>query len=70
MILARMELHQSIPIIEGFFSLTYVRNTGAAFGILAGRFDELRVPLLLSVAMLALAVVPGSCAPCRPSAGA
>ncbi len=29
-------LHQSVEVIPGFFNLTYVRNTGAAFGILAG----------------------------------
>lgn len=56
-VLARMELHQSIPIVDGFFALTYVRNTGAAFGILAGRLAELRVPFLLAVSVLALGVL-------------
>ena len=27
---------ESIPVIRGFFHLTYVRNTGAGFGILSG----------------------------------
>ncbi len=31
-----MSLHQSIEIIPNFFHLTYIRNTGAAFGLLAG----------------------------------
>lgn len=31
-----MALHQSIEIIPNFFNLTYIRNTGAAFGFLAG----------------------------------
>ncbi|MCK8825329.1 signal peptidase II [Fuchsiella alkaliacetigena] len=29
-----LQLHQSLPIVEGIFHLTYVRNHGAAFGIL------------------------------------
>ena len=31
-----MPLHHSIPVIDDLFSLTYIRNTGAAFGILSG----------------------------------
>mgnify|MGYP001230951783 CR=1 FL=1 len=56
-VLARMDLHQSIPVVDGFFALTYVRNTGAAFGILAGRLAEFRVPFLLAVSVLALVVL-------------
>ncbi len=57
LVLDRMTLHESISVIDGFFALTYVRNTGAAFGILAGHSAAFRVPALLAVATLALAVL-------------
>ena len=31
-----MRLGESIPLIPGFLSLTYIRNDGGAFGILGG----------------------------------
>jgi len=30
-----MPLHSSIPVVDGLFNITYVRNPGAAFGFLA-----------------------------------
>jgi signal peptidase II len=52
-----MPLHHSIPIIDGWFSLTYVRNTGAAFGIFAGSHEAFRLPFLILVSVLALGFV-------------
>jgi signal peptidase II len=48
-----MGLHDSIPLLP-FFSLTYVRNTGAAFGILSDLAPSLRLPLFLLVAVAAM----------------
>lgn len=52
-----MPLHHSIPIIEGFFSLTYVRNTGAAFGIFAGSAELFRRPFLILVSVVAIGFI-------------
>jgi signal peptidase II len=41
----------SIPVVPGFFSLTYVRNTGVAFGLFAGQ------AWIVAVFMVALAGV-------------
>ena len=48
-----MPLHHSISIIDGIFNLTYVRNTGAAFGIFAGSAEVFRRPFLIVVSILA-----------------
>ncbi len=40
-----MTLHESIPVIHGFFNITYVRNPGAAFGFLSDASPFLRALL-------------------------
>jgi len=52
----RFDLNESISLIDGFFNITYVRNTGVAFGI----FDPLSLPaksVLLSVFTAFAAVI-------------
>jgi len=46
------DLYESFPIIPGLFSLTYIRNKGAAFGILAD--SSIRVPFFITVSILAI----------------
>ena len=53
LVLARIDLHESIPVIPDFFQLVHVRNTGAAFGIGANASSKL-VPLLLNVGAIAV----------------
>jgi len=36
LVLLNMSLYETIPVVNGCFNLTYVTNTGAAFGFLAG----------------------------------
>jgi len=53
LVLARIDLHETIPIIPNFFQLVHVRNTGAAFGIGANASSRL-VPLLLNIGAIAV----------------
>ncbi|HBA89778.1 MAG TPA: signal peptidase II [Geobacter sp.] len=50
-----MALHSSITVIEGFFNITYLRNKGAAFGILAD--SVYRLPFFLLVSSVAVLVI-------------
>jgi signal peptidase II len=50
-------LHHSIPVIENWFSLTYIRNTGAAFGFLAGSAAAFRLPFLIVFSLVAIGFV-------------
>jgi len=45
-----MNLYTSIPVVENFFSITYLRNKGAAFGIFAESGFRLPFLILASVA--------------------
>lgn len=55
MVLKLLVYGDSIPVIKGFFSLTLVFNTGAAFGILQGRHNLfLFLPLLTIILILFL----------------
>ena len=56
-ILEHFELGESLPLIRDFFSLTYVRNTGAAFGFLASANPSFRVPFFLIVPIIAMVVL-------------
>jgi signal peptidase II len=49
-----LALHQSIPVIEGFFHLTHVRNTGAAFGFLANAPEGFRIPFFFIATGIAI----------------
>lgn len=54
---AKLPLHESVTVIPGFFDLTHVRNTGAAFGMLDNADFPYKPALMVVVALIALGAV-------------
>jgi len=46
-----------IPVIEGFFYLTHVRNTGAAFGLFADGPVVIRLSFFISISIVAIGII-------------
>jgi signal peptidase II len=50
-----MELYSSIVVIRNFFTITYIRNKGAAFSFLAG--SAYRLPILTLISLIAIVAI-------------
>jgi signal peptidase II len=47
-------LYQHLTVIEGFFHITHVFNTGGAFSLFAGAHDAVRLPFFIGASVLAV----------------
>ena len=54
LVVRELQLHQSVPVIADFFSLTRIHNTGAAFGLLDGSEIPYKTAILTAVRVAAL----------------
>lgn len=52
-----LRLYQSVPVIDGFFNLTHIRNTGAAFGFLAGEQGGVGSYILMVFSVIAIGFI-------------
>lgn len=52
-----LDVHQSRPVIEGLFDLTYVQNSGAAFGLFASVDSSVKGVLVKAVLLNSVAVL-------------
>ena len=57
LVVSAYELGESLPVIPGFFSLTYLRNRGGAFGVLAGLPEGWRVAFFVVFALATVAAL-------------
>ena len=56
-VLKKLPLHHSVKVVEGFFNLTHVRNTGGAFGIFGGERGGFGSVLFLAVSLVAIGCI-------------
>lgn len=57
MVIQRLPLYQRVEVIQGFFNLTHVRNTGGAFGIFGGEKGGVGSLLFVVVSLLAIGAI-------------
>ena len=56
-VVQKLALYQKVEMIQGFFSLIHVRNTGGAFGIFGGEKGGLGSVFFLIVSLLAIGAI-------------
>lgn len=56
-VLKSIELHESIPVISGFFNLVHTRNRGMAFGILNRPGSDLGSYVLVTATLVAVVLL-------------
>ncbi len=54
---ANLSYADKIPVIPGFFYLTHVRNTGAAFGLFSDAPQLYRMIFFISVSLIAVGII-------------
>lgn len=57
MVTLHIPLNYSVKVVEGFFNLTHIRNSGVAFGIFSEQNSELKPYLLIFVSIVAIMAI-------------
>ena len=52
-----LRLHETLTLIPNFLNIAYIRNTGAAFGLLARAPESFRIPFFIIIPFIALTII-------------
>lgn len=47
-----LSVGETVPVIDGFFNLTYVQNRGVAFGLFQGKIDIVSILAVIAIGLI------------------
>jgi len=57
MVSLHIPINHSVKVVEGFFSLTHIRNSGVAFGMFAGQQSEYKALMFIAISTIAIMAI-------------
>lgn len=57
MVSLHIPLNYSVKVVEGFFSLTHIRNSGVAFGLFASQQSEYKALMFVAISTVAIIAI-------------
>ena len=57
LVVQKLPLYRGVEVIQGFFNLTHMRNTGGAFGIFGGEKGGFGSVLFVAVSLIAIGAI-------------
>lgn len=57
MVSLHIPLNYSLKVVEGFFNLTHIRNSGVAFGLFASQQSEYKALMFIAISTIAIMAI-------------
>lgn len=57
MVSLHIPINHSVKVVEEFFSLTHIRNSGVAFGLFAGQQSEYKALMFITISTIAIIAI-------------
>jgi len=57
LVVVNIHLHYSIRVVDGYFNITHIRNSGVAFGLFAGHSSEYKALFFVAISSVAVIAI-------------